>query len=179
MCYYYDFIITYCHVRLSSSNRWALLPFNPFFLVQLKIEDASRRLRSGDMGIPTNPDERFETWTLISINHWPYVPSDSYVIQSRLKSEIVLRNEYHNENNNSSSFSHMRQKSILIFLDTSLTTASYRRKKDQLTSSNVSDTLLIILMNCYSQKKTTNVSILFTGDDDEKINVLIFSSKII
>lgn len=29
-------------------------------LVQLQIEDASRRLRSGDLGIPANPEERFE-----------------------------------------------------------------------------------------------------------------------
>ena len=31
--------------------------------MQLKIEDASRRLRTGDYGIPTNPDERFEKRT--------------------------------------------------------------------------------------------------------------------
>lgn len=29
-------------------------------LVQLQIEDASRRLRSGDLGIPANPEERFD-----------------------------------------------------------------------------------------------------------------------
>lgn len=28
--------------------------------MQLKIEDASRRLRTGDLGIPVNPDERFD-----------------------------------------------------------------------------------------------------------------------
>jgi len=33
---------------------------NPFFTVQLKIEEASRRLRSGDLGIPLNPEDRFE-----------------------------------------------------------------------------------------------------------------------
>jgi len=31
---------------------------NPFFPVQLKIEEASRRLRSGDLGIPLNPEDR-------------------------------------------------------------------------------------------------------------------------
>lgn len=36
--------------------------FSPLtkILVQLQIEDASRRLRSGDLGIPANPEERFE-----------------------------------------------------------------------------------------------------------------------
>ena len=41
------------------SNIWAFCP-NPFFPVQLKIEEASRRLRSGDLGIPLNPEDRFE-----------------------------------------------------------------------------------------------------------------------
>jgi len=30
------------------------------YLLQLKIEEASRRLRSGDLGIPLNPEDRFE-----------------------------------------------------------------------------------------------------------------------
>lgn len=30
-------------------------------LVQLQIEETSRRLRSGDLGIPANPEERFES----------------------------------------------------------------------------------------------------------------------
>jgi len=41
------------------SNGGALCP-NPFFTVQLKIEEASRRLRSGDLGIPPNPEDRLE-----------------------------------------------------------------------------------------------------------------------
>jgi len=35
------------------------------YLLQLKIEDASRRLRTGDLGIPLNPEERFATNSII------------------------------------------------------------------------------------------------------------------
>jgi len=37
------------------------------YLLQLKIEDASRRLRTGDLGIPLNPEDRFEK-LLLQIN---------------------------------------------------------------------------------------------------------------
>ena len=39
---------------------------NPFFTVQLKIEEASRRLRSGDLGIALNPEDRFDQLLLQS-----------------------------------------------------------------------------------------------------------------
>ena len=39
---------------------------NPFFTVQLKIEEASRRLRSGDLGIALNPEDRFDQLLLLS-----------------------------------------------------------------------------------------------------------------
>ena len=53
---------------LSPPNSWAFRPLTRSFLVQLKIEDASRRLRCGDMGIPLNPEERLEfqvCWSLV------------------------------------------------------------------------------------------------------------------
>ena len=42
------------------SNSWAFCPLTRSITVQLKIEDASRRLRTGDLGIPLNPEDRFE-----------------------------------------------------------------------------------------------------------------------
>lgn len=33
---------------------------NPFLTVQLQIEEVSRKLRTGDLGIPPNPEERSE-----------------------------------------------------------------------------------------------------------------------
>ena len=38
-----------------------LCPLTRSITVQLKIEDASRRLRTGDLGIPLNPEDRFES----------------------------------------------------------------------------------------------------------------------
>jgi len=40
------------------SNSWAFCPLTRSITVQLKIEDASRRLRTGDLGIPLNPEDR-------------------------------------------------------------------------------------------------------------------------
>ena len=40
-----------------------LCPLTRSITVQLKIEDASRRLRTGDLGIPLNPEDRFESTT--------------------------------------------------------------------------------------------------------------------
>lgn len=35
-------------------------PLTRWFTVQLQIEEISRKLRTGDLGIPLNPEERFE-----------------------------------------------------------------------------------------------------------------------
>ena len=48
-------------------------PFSPqAYLLQLKIEEASWRLRSGDLGIPPNPEDRFTSKNsviqLVSLN---------------------------------------------------------------------------------------------------------------
>jgi splicing factor 1 len=37
------------------------------YLLQLKIEDSSRRLRTGDLGIPINPEDRSELTQFIHI----------------------------------------------------------------------------------------------------------------
>lgn len=43
------------------------LPFlTRFISVQLQIEEVSRKLRSGDLGIPANPEERFVNTNLFS-----------------------------------------------------------------------------------------------------------------
>ena len=39
--------------------------YNVLILVQLQIEDVSRKLRSGDLGIPPNPADRSDS----SFNH--------------------------------------------------------------------------------------------------------------
>ena len=44
----------------SASNSRAFCPLTRSLLVQLKIEDASRRLRTHDLGIPPNPEDRFD-----------------------------------------------------------------------------------------------------------------------
>lgn len=45
----------------NNSNCWGLYPFLiRCFTVQLQIEEISRKLRTGDLGIPLNPEERFE-----------------------------------------------------------------------------------------------------------------------
>lgn len=46
--------------KFKVSNSWAFCPLTRSITVQLKIEDASRRLRTGDLGIPLNPEDRFE-----------------------------------------------------------------------------------------------------------------------
>jgi len=51
----------------KASNSWAFCPLTRSITVQLKIEDASRRLRTGDLGIPLNPEDRFEK-LLLQIN---------------------------------------------------------------------------------------------------------------
>ena len=53
--------------KFKVSNSWAFCPLTRSITVQLKIEDASRRLRTGDLGIPLNPEDRFEK-LLLQIN---------------------------------------------------------------------------------------------------------------
>ena len=36
-----------------------------FFTVQLQIEEISRKLRTGDLGLPITPEERFDSFILI------------------------------------------------------------------------------------------------------------------
>lgn len=45
------------------SNCWGFPPpLTRWFTVQLQIEEISRKLRTGDLGIPLNPEERFERY---------------------------------------------------------------------------------------------------------------------
>jgi hypothetical protein len=50
---------------LSPPNSLFSNPFLP--TVQLQIEEISRKLRTGDLGVSANPEERFEIEILIDI----------------------------------------------------------------------------------------------------------------
>ena len=51
------------------------------YLLQLKIEEASWRLRSGDLGIPPNPEDRFTSEISSDILHI-FVQLDSLIFLS-------------------------------------------------------------------------------------------------
>ena len=50
---------------------WHSLPTDgvTFISVHLQIEEISRKLRSGDLGIPSNIEARFAKWPLAGTNH--------------------------------------------------------------------------------------------------------------
>lgn len=59
------------------SNGWAFCPrLTRFIPVQLQIEEVSRKLRSGDLGIPPNPEDRCSVTDLYLIV-WPPTAEDS------------------------------------------------------------------------------------------------------
>jgi len=52
------------------SNCWALCPFLTHYIsVQLQIEEISRKLRTGELGIPVNPEERCASMPNKTNNH--------------------------------------------------------------------------------------------------------------
>ena len=55
----------------SASNSRAFCPLTRSLLVQLKIEDASRRLRTHDLGIPPNPEDRFDRRCGVTVQRPP------------------------------------------------------------------------------------------------------------
>ena len=42
---------------------------NVYFIAHLRIEEISRRLRTGDLGIPDNPEDRFEKYWVINLEY--------------------------------------------------------------------------------------------------------------
>ena len=68
----------------SSSSEltcyWASVPVTSIS-VQLLIEDASRKLRSGDLGIPPNPEDRSEDISIHKKLNNDNIPSKLYFLK--------------------------------------------------------------------------------------------------
>lgn len=70
-----------------NSHLWGL-SWPPFlthsFSVQLKIEEVSRRLRTGDLGIPPNPEDRFDSLASLFAPYHLFIPDNYNLFHFRL-----------------------------------------------------------------------------------------------
>lgn len=54
----FSYLLVHCFDFLILKYYGACPELTPFLLVQLQIEEVSRKLRTGELGIPANPEER-------------------------------------------------------------------------------------------------------------------------